>query len=46
MVPGRPLGPHQTSTRRLLDPHYMSYLTGMVPGRPFRPPSDVIFDEH
>ena len=46
MVPGRPLVPHQTSTRRLLDAHQMSYLTGMVPGRPFRPPSDVIFDEY
>ena len=46
MVPGRPLDPHQTSTRRLIDPHEMSYLSGMVSVRPFKPQSDVIFDEH
>ena len=44
MVSGHPLGPHQTSTRRLLDVHQMSYLTGMLPGRHFRFPSDAIFD--
>ena len=31
-VPGRPLGPHQTSTRCLLDADQISYLTGMVSG--------------